>query len=178
MFCDVGFSKCLNTFIIDGNLMEDVPECPVVSCIKSPSVKFFIFSFGQHKNRFYRIKFFSGVFPEIYRYKTRDIAAVTIDIVFLYPKFQGFGHVFSESGLAVIEVNNIIVIAPRRRLEPAFSGFRVPFWMLGCQHVVPAAVIRNPIEDYIHFLCVDGFNKTPEIRVSTKFGVYLQIILY
>ena len=152
MFCDVSFSKCLNTFIVNGNLMQNVPECPVVGCVKSFSVKFLIFSFRQHKNRFYRIEFLSGVFPEIYRYKTRHIAAVTINVIFLYPEFQGFGHVFSESGLAVIEVDDVIVIAPWCRLKFSISSPAVPFGMLGCQRIVPTAVVRNPVENHVHSL--------------------------
>src|SRR5690606_24892335 len=106
--------------------------------------------FCQHENRLDGIQLCSGIFPEINWYKRSYIAPEPVNIKFPDPIFQCFGHVFPEFRLAVIKLDNIIVIPPWCGAEFAVSGLSIPLRMFSSKGIVPAAVVGHPIQNDIH----------------------------
>src|ERR1019366_254700 len=98
-----------------GDLMDGVIPTPGVGHIEGFCMQITGVAFCQHEDRFYGIKFFARIVPEIQRDETSYVTAIAIDVGFLHPVLQSISHVLAQAFLVVVEIDNVGPVLPRRR---------------------------------------------------------------
>ena len=84
---------------------------------------------------------------------------------------------FAQAFAAVVEIDDVGPVQPRRRREITFPIARIPFGLLVDENVVPGGMIRDPDEDDAHVPLVRRFDEVLEIIQGPELGIQAVIIL-
>src|ERR1017187_9838701 len=161
-----------------GDLMDGVMPGPGIGHIEGFRVQVAGLPFRQHEDRLDGIQFLARVVPEVHRDETGYVTAIAIDVRLLYPILQGIGHVLAQSLVAIVEVDDVGPVQPRRRGELTFPIARVPLGMLADEDIVPCRVVGDPVEDYVHVLLMSGVDKVLEIVERAELWIDAVVILH
>ena len=134
------------------------------------------FPLGQHEDRLDRVEFAAGVVPEIDWHVAGHVAAVAVDVGLAHPVLERLGHVTPQAGLAVVELDDVRPVPPRRRVEVALPVPLVPFGVLPDQHVVPGGVVGDPVEDHVQPKFVGAVDEPLEVVEGAELGVDGEVV--
>ena len=170
--------ECGRPGLTHGDLLRRVVPVPRIGRIECAPVIARLLHFAEHEDRADCRQALAHRLPEIDRYVSRHIGAISVDAIVAHPHLHRLADMLAHARFRPVEIDDIGPVPPRGRAEIAIPCFLIPVGVVAAQLVVPRGVVGDEVEDDVEALFMRGIDEGPEILLAAEFGVHIVIALH
>ena len=160
------------------DLVERLVPAPGVGGVEGLVVQVTGLPLGEHEHRLDRVEAHPHLAPELHRHEPGHVAAIAVHVTLADPELHGLGHVVRDTGLAVVEVDDVVPVPPGGGPEAPGPVTRVELRVRVHEHVVPRGVVAHPVKDHPHAEVVRGGDEVLQVLDGPEVRVHREVVLH